>query len=113
MQNEAPTAVVGSNPSLGKIFLYGRGVLISYPTVQSSLNQSQQTKHLEEMESSNQVIQYQYRNTTHDLQGINEYQHQSMHDLHGINADHPLLVNFRKRHPVSFSLTPNSMHSGI
>ena len=82
--------------------------------MQSSLNQSHQSNHLEEMESRNQVIQYEYRNSTHDLQGINEYQYHSMHDIHGINtADHPLLVNFRKRHPVSFSLTPNSMHSGI
>ena len=37
MQNEAPTAVVGSNPSLGKIFLYRRGVLISYPMVHSDM----------------------------------------------------------------------------
>ena len=76
-------------------------------------------QHLEEIESSNRVIQYYA--SEHDIQGINQG---GINDLrlpkppseYSEPSNNSSLANFRKRHPVSFNLTPNqSLHynSGI
>ena len=71
-------------------------------------------QHLEEIESNNRVIQYYA--SEHDIQGINDLHLPKPPSEYSEPSNNSSLANFRKRHPVSFNLTPNqSLHynSGI
>ena len=66
-------------------------------------------QHLEEIESSNRVIQYYA--SEHDIQGINDLRLIKPPSEYSEPSNNSSLANFRKRHPVSFNLTPNqSLH---